>query len=245
MSEYFSLYYQGGDFVQWGTAHLVAIAAIAVLSLSLRRFPSSERFRRTWRYSLALVLLLNEIGWHLWHVYYGLWDVQTMLPLHLCNLLVFVSAYTLVSKNQVAYEFVYFLGISGGAQVLITPALGRFGFPHYLFFQIFVSHGGIILAALTLTVLEKMRPQSWKSLLRVAAWGNLYLLAILGINYLLGSNYLFAARKPPAVTLLDYLGPWPWYLFSMEAIALALLVLLYLPFALTDRGAEKSSLLAE
>ena len=36
--------------------------------------------------------------------------------------------HTLVSKNQVAYEFVYFLGISGGAQVLITPALGRFGY---------------------------------------------------------------------------------------------------------------------
>jgi len=55
----------------------------------------------------------------------------------------------------------------------------------------------------------------------------------------LGSNYLFLAYKPPAATLLDYLGPWPWYFLSMVAIGLALASLLYLPFWIKDRARLK------
>jgi hypothetical integral membrane protein (TIGR02206 family) len=51
-----------------------------------------------------------------------------------------------------------------------------------------------------------------------------------GINAVLGSNYLFIAHKPDAQTLLDVLGPWPWYILSMEVIGLVVFVLLYLPF---------------
>ena len=40
--------------------------------------------------------------------------------------------------------------------------------------------------------------------------------------------------KPVGPSLLDFLGPWPWYLLSMELIGLVLVVLLYLPFAVRD-----------
>jgi hypothetical protein len=51
----------------------------------------------------------------------------------------------------------------------------------------------------------------------------------------LGSNYLFIMRPPDTPSLIDMLGPWPWYILSLEAIALALCLLLYLPYALRDR----------
>jgi hypothetical integral membrane protein (TIGR02206 family) len=126
------------------------------------------------------------------------------------------------------------LGIPAASQVLITPALGIYGFPHILFFQIFISHGGIVVAALYLTLVEQMRPRSWRAVWRVAVWATLYAVAIFFLNQVLGSNYLFLAYKPPAVTLLDYLGPWPFYFLSMELIGIVLLVLLYLPFHWVD-----------
>jgi len=230
--QYFAYHYTGEPFVQGGTAHLVALLFIAALVFLGWRLPLTPPQRRCVRTSLALLLLGNELFWHFWHAHYGLWTVQTLLPLNICNLMVFLSVFTLLTRSQVGYEFIYLLGIPAASQVLITPALGPWGFPHVLFFQIFISHGGIILAALYLTLGEHMRPVGWRSVGRVASWATVYAVGIFGLNQLIGSNYLFLAYKPPAATLLDYLGPWPWYFLSMEVIGLVLCIILYLPFVL-------------
>jgi len=52
------------------------------------------------------------------------------------------------------------------------------------------------------------------------------------------SNYMFIAHKPDTPSLLDVLGPWPWYILSAEAVGLAVGLLLYLPFALRDWKAQ-------
>ena len=231
---YFAYDYAGAPFEQLGAAHLGALLVILLLILAGWRGRFNDRQRKGIRLALALLMLANELFWHAWHAYFGLWSVRTLLPLNICNLMVFCSVFTLLTKNQLGYEFIYLLGIPAGIQVLITPALGPYGFPHSLFFQIFISHGGIVIAALYLTLGEGMRPASWRSVWRVAGLTILYALVIFGLNQILGSNYLFLAYKPPAATLLDYLGPWPWYFLSMVAIGLALASLLYLPFWVRD-----------
>jgi hypothetical integral membrane protein (TIGR02206 family) len=245
MGDYFSYPYSGGAFVQWGASHLGALLVIALLAvgmpaLSPQRLPGGERLRRAARSGLAFLLLGNELFWHAWHAHFDLWTVKSLLPLNLCNLLVFLSVYALLTRSQLAYEFIYLLGIPAASQVLLTPALGPFGFPHSLFFQIFISHGGVVLAALYLTWVEGLRPASWRSVGRVAAIALLYAAAIFFVNPLLGGNYLFLAYKPPAATLLDLLGPWPWYGLSMAGIGLALVALMYLPFAIQDHGEKKN-----
>jgi hypothetical integral membrane protein (TIGR02206 family) len=235
VGQYFAHHYGGPAFAQLGAAHVGALVLITGLILAGWKLPLENERRRVLRWTLAGLLVINELGWHAWHIVYGIWTVQTLLPLNLCNLMVFTSAWTLASKNQAGYEFVYLLGIPAASQVLITPALGPYGFPHVLFFQIFISHGGVVLAALYLTLGEGMRPRSWRSVWRVAGQTMLYALVIFWLNQLIGSNYLFLAHKPPAATLLDYLGPWPWYILGMLAIGLGLVTLLYWPFHLQDQ----------
>ena len=235
MDEYFSYAYGGPEFVQFGTAHLVTLALIVLIIALLCSIPFSDRHRKKLRTLIASALLVNELAWHIWHFSNGLWTVQTMLPLHLCNLLVLISAVTLLTRNQTGYEFLYFLGITGAAQVLITPGLGAWGFPHFLFFQTFISHGGIVLTAIYLTLGEGMGPSSGRALIRILFVGHIYAGIIFLLNPLLGSNYLFFAYKPPAATLLDFLGSWPWYVLSMIGIGAAQAVLLYLPFAWINR----------
>lgn len=235
MNDFFSLDYQGESFILFGLAHLVALLLVLLANLWL--FRTRQRInlvaRRRIRFFLAAALLLNEAGWHLWHLSHGVWTVQTMLPLHLCNLLVFWSVVMLFTRSYFLYEFAYFLGIGGAIQALLTPGLNQFGFPHFLFFQSFISHGSIVTAAVYMTVVEGYRP-SWHSFVKVVIWTNLYMAVIFVVNLFLGSNYLFIARKPAAPTLIDLLGPWPWYILALEFIGLAVFLLLYLPYAVKD-----------
>jgi len=241
VGQYFAYDYNGPAFVQLGAAHIGALILIIILALAGWQLPMGKEQRSVVRWTLAGLLVINELFWHAWHIYYGIWTVKALLPLNLCNLMVFTSAWTLVSKNQLGYEVIYLLGIPAAAQVLITPALGPYGYPHVLFFQIFISHGGVVLAALYLTLGERMRPRSWRSVWRVAGWTMLYALIIFWLNQAIGSNYLFLAYKPPAATLLDYLGPWPWYILGMVAIGLGLVTGLYWPFHIRDRRRNSQS----
>ena len=235
MGEYFARDYHGAPFELFGPAHLTALVIVFVLLIAviLLRKRFSPRQQVAFRYTLAAILVLNETVWHLWNYFTGQWTIQTMLPLHLCSVLVWTSAYMLITKNYSIYEFSYFMGIGGAIQALLTPDAGVYGFPHFRFFQVIVSHGAIMLAAFYMTFVEGLRP-TWKSLRRVFVWMNIYVIAVFILNQIIGSNYLFIAHKPETASLMDVLGPWPWYILALEAIGVVMCLLLYLPYVIQD-----------
>jgi hypothetical integral membrane protein (TIGR02206 family) len=224
--------------------HLSALVIVVLicLLLFLLRNRFSPRRRLLFRWCVALLLVANELAYHAWNVYSGLWSAQTMLPLNICSLLVFASAYLLAARSYPVYEFCYFLGIGAASQVLVNPDLGVIQFPHFLFFQTSLAHGLIVIAAVFMTVVERFRPYP-KSLLKVALGMNAYLLLMAVVNRWLGGNYLFLARKPDTPTLLDLLGPWPWYILGMEAVGMVIAGILYLPFLVRDRVANRVAVL--
>jgi hypothetical integral membrane protein (TIGR02206 family) len=234
MEQFFAKDWGGAPFVMFGLPHLAALSIIVLLNIWLNRFKGApEKTRRIIRWTMASVLWANEIGWHVWNYFTGQWTIQTMLPLHLCSVLVWVGALALVTKNYLIYEFMYFMGIAGAIQALLTPDVGIYGFPHYRFFQTYISHGLIITSAVYMTVVEGYRP-TWKSFGRVVLWMNIYMAVVFVVNTAIGSNYLFIAHKPPTASLLDLLPPWPWYIIYIEVIGLVMCLLLYLPFIIKD-----------
>ena len=235
MEQFFAGAYTGTPFQLFGPAHLTALAIIGLINLTL--ISNGRRLAQPWpavyRYALATLLIVDEVLWHAWNWSIGQWTLQTMLPLHLCSVMVFASAAMLVTRNYRLYEFVYLLGIAGASQALLTPDAGRYGFPHFRFFQIFISHGSIVTAAVYMTTVERYRPTP-RSIGRIVVGGNIYLLLVGLVNALIGSNYLFIARKPETASLLDVLPPWPWYIPIIELLGLTCVLLLYLPFAIQD-----------
>ena len=235
MTNFFAANAQGPAFELFGGAHFAALAVLVFVNLFLIRFKGAdEATRSAIRWTLASILWVNEIAWHYWNYIYGTWTIQTMLPLHLCSLLVWTGLLMLITKNYRIYEFMYFMGIAGAVQALATPGLGVYGFPHFVFFQYFLSHGLIIVSAIYMTVVEGFRP-TWKSLVRVAIWANIYLVIIYFVNVQLGSNYLMINGKPNTASILDLLPPWPIYILYMEAIGIVTFLILYLPFAIRDQ----------
>jgi len=236
MTQYFGKDYTGEPFALFGPAHLSALAFVAffIIGLILFRKRFSPQGKTTFRYFLAAVLVVNELAWHAWNAFTGQWTIQTMLPLHLCSVLVWLSAYMLVTRNRVIYEFSYFLGIAGAVQALLTPDAGIYGFPHFRFFQVIISHGAIVTAAIYMTFVEGFRPY-WQSVLRIFVYGNIYMAVVGLVNWLIGSNYLFIAHKPETASLMDLLPPWPVYILWLEVIAIVLCLVLYAPYAIRDR----------
>lgn len=233
MAQYFVYDYQGNPFILFGIWHLVALLVIVLINFAMLGFRgSSEKTRSIVRWSMAIVLWLDEASWHIWNIYWGHWTVA-QLPLHICSIMIWLTGLMLIFKNFRIYEFAYFIGIGGAMQALLTPDAGIYGFPHYRIFQTMISHGLLITSAIYMTTVEGFRP-NWKSLWRVVVGLNIYAVLIYPINLLLHTDFLFINGKPATASLLDALPAWPYYLIYMEVLLVVVFLLLYLPFIIQD-----------
>ncbi len=219
-------------FQMFSAAHLVPLglllglaAAIYILRQPLRLL----RWNRLTRYVLTGLLAIQEVSYHAWAIWNGTWHAGYSLPLHLCGVSALLAGAMLITRSYRLFEVVYFWGLAGTSQALLTPDIGQYSFPHYMYYKFFLSHNLIILAVLFMCFVEQYRP-TLASIGKVFVVTNFYAGLIAGVNYLTDGNYLYLCNKPAGASLLDYLGPWPWYIFSLEIIMILSCLLCYLPY---------------
>jgi len=236
MAGYFALEGLGEPFRFFSLPHLSVLCLVIVINMLIflgRDRLKGEHTKRSISLWMAFLLLLSEILLRAWEAYNGIWSVQGSLPLHLCSVSLIMCIVMLVSREYSIFEITYFWGLGGASQALLTPDL-TYPFPHFVFFLFMGSHALIVTACLWMRFVEGYRP-GFNSLLKSFAALNLYMLVIAAINTALESNYLYICQKPGNPSLLDYLGPWPWYILVLEAVAFAAFLLYYMPFAGTSK----------
>lgn len=157
---------------------------------------------------------------------------QDRLPLHMCSIMPYVAAGALLTRCPFMSALTYFMGTLVCIQALLTPALNS-EFPHPLFFEFFVTHALIVLAALYLPLVQNWRPRP-HDYLKAFLFGFAYMIAMLIVNPLLGTNYGFVMQAPAGGSILDLFGPWPWYLLGLLIPAFIAMWLLTLPFRRRD-----------
>jgi hypothetical integral membrane protein (TIGR02206 family) len=236
MPDFFARDYTGGSFVLFGRDHLIGLAMIVLVCLTVWLFRDrwNDRTRKITRWSLLGLIYLCEGSWQVWMLATDSWTIQQMLPLWVCSITAWTMPLLLIWRSYRYYEWAYLIGIMGAVMALLTPDLMNYGFPHFRFIEFFTLHGAIIVAVIYMTAVEGFRP-TWKSLPRVLVMINVYWLFCAWVNNQIGSNYLYTQGKLPTPSLLDVLGPHPWYLLAMEGIGIVLAILMILPFA--GRGA--------
>lgn len=236
MSTYFLHDYPFGPFKVFSPSHLAALAIIVIINMLLIVWLKRTNHReneRYIRYTLSAILIIQELSLNIWRIYTGHWELGSSLPLHLCGAAVILSAIMLVNKSFKLYEIVYFWGLGGAIQALLTPDIGVYAFPHFRFFHFFVSHGSIVTASIFMTFDMNYRPKA-RSIPKVFLITNCYMVFIAVFNYFTNGNYLFICHKPETASLLDLLGPWPWYILSLEVVGIVSFYIYYSPFAIKD-----------
>ena len=220
-------------FQLFGTAHLLALSVIAALALGLplllRRRAPGMIAPVAWL--LGALLLAQEVAQAAW-LWRSLGLGLHLLPLDLCTLSVFLTAWVLIARSPRIYEIVYFWGLGGTTQALVTPELFQ-GFPSAEFIFFFAGHGLVVIGVVYATLALQLRPYP-RSTLRVAAMTLALAAAVLLLNLLLGTNFMYLMAKPMQPSLLDWFGPWPWYLAGLFATALLTFAVLYLPWLVID-----------
>ncbi|WP_462321563.1 YwaF family protein [Halochromatium sp.] len=221
-------------FVLFSSSHLAAIGLILAASLLLPIAVRSLAPSRARLIGLLLALLLVSqelVQLVLLFQRDGL--TAQMLPLHLCALAVWLTAWVLITDSPRVFEVVYFWALGGTTQALVTPDLGQ-GFPSAEFVLFFLGHGLVIIGVTYALIVYRLRPVP-ASLIRVPLLTLGVAGLALGVNTVLGTNFMYLMEKPAGTSLLDWFGPWPWYWLALIAILALTILVLYAPFFIADR----------
>lgn len=238
MSKLFGHQYDLFPFEVFSVSHFLMIAILFCGFVVLYRFRDFFRkYDQEARGSMFFVLFLLETLYHFWLYKDGYWDISFTLPLQLCSLSLVLCLILLSTRAQFIFQIVYFIGITGAFMAILTPEL-FLGFPHFRFFQFFITHMFIIWTCLYFVFVHKFKPTR-KGLFASFLFLNGSAGAAFIANKLTGGNYMFLAHKPSNGSLLDYFGPFPYYILTLEAVAFFLFFLLLIPFALKNRISRK------
>lgn len=234
--------YQNYDFTMFSGSHFIVVAAVsaALAGLYVFRQQLGRLVGRKMEIGTAFFLLLIEAVYHVWMITTNSWKLSHAIPLELCSISLFLAVLLLITKQKGIYDILLFTGLLGASQALLTPYL-NFDFPHFRFFHFFTVHAFLLIVPLYFTWVKGYRPTLY-SVGKTLLFLNLLIPPVMVINKWTGGNYLYLSHKPSSASLLDLLGPYPWYIVSLEALALMLSLLIWVMFREKPSGHQAEGL---
>ena len=225
------LFNTSNRFVAFSSMHWFPILFISILMLGatyFAKYTMKVKAQIWFGTALALIPPLSVLIRMIFTSIDGTFSIQEELPFHLCRLLAFVMPFVIFYRNRKWFGITYFFVIVGTLQALLTPDLPQAA-PHFSYFIYWALHGVLIYLPIYCIIVFGFVIEK-RDFINAVIVGNVYLLFTLIVNYSLGSNYFYTWHKPPSASLLDYLGPWPWYIFIVEFLAILLFIVAWMPF---------------
>lgn len=149
-----------------------------------------------------------------------------LLPFNMCNYTLVLAAFMMIFRSNKLFHLVYFWSI-GAILAILTPDI-RVAFPNYSNISFFITHYYIYFAVFYCLKYFKFTI-TFEALKKSFIYINKIMLVLFPLNFLLNTNYMFLKKKPIS-SPMDFLGPWPYYIISLELVMIILFTLMYLPF---------------
>lgn len=202
---------------------LLAIACITVANRKL-----SEKAKTILGTVLAFVPFVCVMGrmWYL--VSIDNFDPKLDLPFFLCRFMAMILPFVMMTRNRFFLGIMYFWILAGTINAVITPDLMQGPF-HWEYNLYWTYHLMLIVTIIYAAFVFKFKI-TWKDY-RNAVLGTIVFTIFSGvINYALKANYNYLSEKPEVASILDHMGPWPWYIVSVYALMFFLFFLALLPY---------------
>ena len=171
---------------------------------------------------LSLIILSLDISEDIIRYITGYYSIEKDLPLQLCAIGIYVAVVALLKKNQIAFELIFYWGLVGASQAILTPDSDLFELKIFFMYSQ-AYHSALIFSVLWLVIKCNMRMQI-EYIPRVVLITNLVVLVISVINYLLDSNYMFLRVKPNSVSPF-LIGEWPVYIIMVQFFSIVIVFL--------------------
>ncbi|MDD2534701.1 MAG: TIGR02206 family membrane protein [Eubacteriales bacterium] len=214
--------------------HLTWLATVFILIVAIlfwyRRQSTPVRYRA--RLIIAVLLMAGDLIRWTWAGIIGHYNVQEMLPLHLCTVSVIIEVTSVFSTKKLFKEFAYAIGMPGALAALLTPDWGVYPFLSFQYLQSVTTHSLLVLLPVLWIWGEGFRPNARELPRTFGLLAGLSVIAATA-NYFLGSNYMFL-REAPKDTPLEIFETWfgnPGYIVPLVGLVLVIWFVFYTPWA--------------
>ncbi|MDH3225811.1 MAG: TIGR02206 family membrane protein [Thermoleophilia bacterium] len=215
--------------------HLTVMAITVIAAVAAALVPRRVAALRHDVVPLAAAVILG--GTWLWVQIDDVTDgfvARKDLPFQLSDWAVVVTVIALVTRRPFAVEMAWFWGLAGAIWAVLTPDTSR-GFEAINTWFFFIAHSGVIVAACYLVFGQRIQPRPG-SAWRAAAFSVIVFFVAATADIVTGANYMFLREPPARGSLLDFMGPWPWYLVTATAMAVVVFIALEAPFRRSVRA---------
>tara|TARA_B100000767_G_scaffold270387_1_gene293951 strand:- start:550 stop:1263 length:714 start_codon:yes stop_codon:yes gene_type:complete len=200
--------------------HLIygVISTVLCIAVAWVYSKSSEKLKRIIIQAVSYLVIFNEVAFQINMVFYGIWSIDTSLPLEMCYVsALLIPFYSMNNKSRALKNWFFFAGFCGSLFAFINTNLSEFE-QIYISIHYFFAHGLVIFIALSI-IADGYRP-AWKDYFDVIKWTTVLVLIIIIINILLGSNYMFTFEKPEGINFTLLMPGWPFYFLIMLLVGL-------------------------
>ena len=209
----------------FGNDHILSIILIIifyVLFLCFNEKIGIKNKSKIFPIVLSFIILSLDISEDIIRYITGYYSIEKDLPLQLCAIGIYVAVVALLKKNQIAFELIFYWGLVGASQAILTPDSDLFELKIFFIYSQ-TYHSALIFAVLWLVIKCNMRMQI-EYIPRVVLITNLVVVVISVINYLLDSNYMFLRIKPNSVSPF-LIGDWPVYIIMVQFFSIVIVFL--------------------
>jgi len=160
----------------------------------------------------------------------------TALPLHICDLGMFIAPCALLLRWRWLRDMAYFWGLGLSSISFIYPDL-QFGPATFQFWVFWAGHAATVGPALYDVTGRGFRPH-WRDWFFAVKFSLVYTLIIFPVDAIFGLNYGYIGQTYKGQhSPVEALGPWPERVPVMFILAMVVMLLLVLPWILGRRNA--------
>ncbi len=186
-----------------------------------------EHSRARWRKTAALFLVGNELFKQVCLFAGGNFTIN-YLPLHLCNINIFLIAYHAWRPNQTLGNFLYTICVPATVAALLFPSWEKLPVLNFMHLHSFTLHIGLALYPLVLTAAGDIRPDA-RQIPKCLAMLVTMACVICCINLILDTNYFYLMNAPKGNPLYIFQQLWGDHRLGFPVIIGAVLAVMYLP----------------